>query len=308
MNLFLLVLSLLLGITGTILIFTRMVGWGLLAIGIGAVCLIMSMTTVVGTRNIGVVTSFGKPVGEPLGNGLHWKAPWHKVTDLDGTIHPDAWTGDKAIQIRIGNGSIAAIDTNVRWRIVPARAGSLFLDYRSVKGVKDSGGNDVSDVNGIVRESLVKYQLQAALNEVYGEFDPLAVVKGGSAVSVDSLSGDVQEALLRRVNSLGGPGGQQVEILSATTPLIHLDPDTQKKINDYQIAIADTRIAQQRIETNKAAAKANEELAKSVQDENVLKDKCLNTQDAMQKAGQPLPPGGLGCLGGQPPSVIVGAP
>jgi regulator of protease activity HflC (stomatin/prohibitin superfamily) len=47
--------------------------------------LILGSTTIVSTRNIGVVTTFGRP-GGTLTNGLHMKAPWQSVTEMNGTI------------------------------------------------------------------------------------------------------------------------------------------------------------------------------------------------------------------------------
>jgi regulator of protease activity HflC (stomatin/prohibitin superfamily) len=35
-----------------------------------------------------IVTTFGRP-GSTLTNGLHWKAPWQSVTEMNGTIQID---------------------------------------------------------------------------------------------------------------------------------------------------------------------------------------------------------------------------
>ena len=57
--------------------------------------LILGSTTIVSTRNIGVVTTFGRP-GGTLTNGLHAKAPWQSVTEMNGTIQIDNHTGEAA--------------------------------------------------------------------------------------------------------------------------------------------------------------------------------------------------------------------
>ena len=49
--------------------------------------LILGSTTIVSARNIGVVTTFGRPSGT-LSNGLHWKAPW-QIGDRDERHDPD---------------------------------------------------------------------------------------------------------------------------------------------------------------------------------------------------------------------------
>jgi hypothetical protein len=58
---------------------------------------ILGSTTIVSTRNIGVVTTFGRP-GGTLSNGLHWKAPWQSVTEMNGTIQIDNHTGDRRLR------------------------------------------------------------------------------------------------------------------------------------------------------------------------------------------------------------------
>jgi regulator of protease activity HflC (stomatin/prohibitin superfamily) len=80
--------------------------------------LILGSTTIVTTRNIGVVTTFGRPSGT-LSNGLHAKAPWQSVTEMNGTIQIDNHTGEAATTVRLGNNSTAFVDNSVRWRIQP---------------------------------------------------------------------------------------------------------------------------------------------------------------------------------------------
>src|SRR4051812_27512817 len=87
---------------------------------------IFSSTTIVSARNVGVVTTFGRPSGT-LGNGLHVIAPWQKVTEMDGTIQIDNHTGEMATTVRLGNNSTANVDNSVRWRIQPAAADELYL-------------------------------------------------------------------------------------------------------------------------------------------------------------------------------------
>jgi regulator of protease activity HflC (stomatin/prohibitin superfamily) len=99
--------------------------------------LILGATTIVSARNVGVVTTFGRPSGT-LSNGLHWKAPWQSVTEMDGTIQIDNHTGENAKTVRLGNNSTAFVDNSVRWRIQPAAADELFLDYRQFENVRDN--------------------------------------------------------------------------------------------------------------------------------------------------------------------------
>lgn len=252
------------------------------AVGLGLVTVlvtVLSTTAIVPTREIGVVTSFGRPV-DVLSNGLHLKAPWQKVNKLDGTIQTDNFTGqDRAIDVRIGNGSTAGVDATIRWRIKLDAGKELYQDYRQMENIRDS---------------LVTRELKAALNEVLGDYDPLASVKQGTSadgtttsagVDLNAFSQLVQDALSKRV-------GDDVEVKSVILPIVRFDQQTQEKINAYQAEVANTRIAEQREATAKAQAQANKNLAGSVsRDPNVLVSKCLDTLEEMVKAGQEVPIG-----------------
>jgi regulator of protease activity HflC (stomatin/prohibitin superfamily) len=223
------------------------------------IVLILGSTTIVSTRNIGVITTFGRP-GGTLGNGLHMKAPWQKVTEMNGTIQIDNHTGEMATTVRLGNNSTANVDNSVRWRILPAAADELFLDYREFDNVRDN---------------LVTREQRAALNEVFSNFDPLAPENTDGA-NVQALGDDVAEKLRAKV-------GDQIEIINVIVPLVNYDQATQDRINALNVEKANTRIAEQRAKTAEAEARANEILAGSVSDNpNVLVSKCL---DAAREAG-----------------------
>jgi regulator of protease activity HflC (stomatin/prohibitin superfamily) len=221
--------------------------------GLAIFVVILGSTTIVSTRNVGVVTTFGRP-GGTLSNGLHFKAPWQSVTEMNGTIQIDNHTGEAATTVRLGNNSTANVDNSVRWRILPAAADELFLDYRDFDNVRDN---------------LVTRELRAALNEVFANFDPLAPENADGA-NVQALGDDVAEKLRTKV-------GGQVEIINVIVPLVNYDDATQSRINALNVEKANTRVAEQRAKTAEAEAKANQILAASVSnDPNVLVSKCLD--------------------------------
>lgn len=231
--------------------------------GLTVLVLIIGSTTIVSARNVGVVTTFGRP-GGTLSNGLHMKAPWQSVTEMDGTIQIDNHTGELATTVRLGNNSTAFVDNSVRWRIQPGAADELFLDYRDFENVRDN---------------LVTRELRAALNEVFSDFDPLAP-ENVEGANVQALGDDVAEKLRAKV-------GDQIEIINVIVPLVNYDQATQDRINALNVEKANTRIAEQRAKTAEAEAKANEILAGSVSDNpNVLVSKCLDA--AREAAISPL--------------------
>lgn len=275
--------------TGAVLV-ARWTGYGAAACAVLAVLLLAaSCVTQVTTKNVGVVTSFGRPVGA-LGNGLHLKAPWHKVTEFDAAVQTDSHKGkdteSSCTDIRIGNQSVACVDNSVRWRIVQDSADDLYRDYREFDNVRDS---------------LVTRELDAALNEVFADYDPLAGVDtngASTAPSLDELSVEVTSRLRDKV-------GDQVEVLSVIIPLVSFDKTTQDKINDYQAELANTRIARQKQQTADAQAEANRKLSGSVsRDPNVLVSKCFDILAEMVNSKEPVP-AGFTCWPGGGTGVVL---
>lgn len=227
---------------------------------VGLIALVFASTTIVSTKNVGVVTTFGRPT-DSLSNGLHVKAPWSKVTELDGAVQINHETSD----VRLGNNSMAGVENSIQWRITPDKADQLFLDYRSFDSIKDN---------------LVSRQITASLNEVFASYNPLeavAVAKPGETavpaqpgIDLNKLSKLVEEDLRERVNG-------KVEIISVIIPLVRFDDQTQQKLDAFQQEIGNTRIAQQKQLTAGAEAEANKALSASVNnDPNVLVSKCLD--------------------------------
>lgn len=246
---------------------------GGLAIGVGfialaAVLLGLASTTIVGTRNIGIVTTFGKPTGT-LSNGLHLIAPWQKVPELSGTIHTDSQVGgwrenrcDGGTSVRLANGSTACVDNTIRWRLVPNAADDLFRDYQ----------NDER-----IRESLVTRELNAALSEVFAGYNPL----DATAPKLPDLSAAVTSKVQAKIKN-------QIDVQNVIVALVHFDVQTQDRINAVQAQLASTRIAEESQRTAAAQAQANKALADSVsRDPNVLVARCLE----LVASGHALPVG-----------------
>jgi len=269
---------------------------GVACLAFAVLMLLLSCIAIVGTKKIGVITSFNKPVGT-MPNGIHTKWFWQKVTDLDGAIQTDNHTGGNVEHpagctlVRIGNQSTACVDNTIRWRIRQSAADALFRDYRSFDHIRDS---------------LVTRDLIVALNDVFANYNPLGNLNSNTSKaappSLEALSAQVRELLVGD-NGNGGRIGDQIEVLSVFTPIIHHDDQTQTKINQYQAAKADTRIALQKVQTAENDAKANKVLASSVShDPNVLVSKCLD----LVKTGIALP-AGFTCWPGGGSGVVIPA-
>jgi regulator of protease activity HflC (stomatin/prohibitin superfamily) len=260
-------------------------GIGFLALALFFV--FIASLTVVGTRNVGVVTSFGKPTGRTLGNGLHMKAPWQKVTDIDGTIHTQKFVGDSCIDIRISDGSTACVSVVIRTRIDASHADEIYRDYR----------NSDKNINDNVNDALVRTQLTSALATVFADFNPLLVPGSvDAATSTDQAAPNLQEfsantkQQMENLLSAASDGdGPQVDISSITLSYIKLSESTQNRLNQLQAEVAQTRIARQKQATAAAQAKANEILSNSLsKDPNVLVSRCFDLLgEAIDKGHDP---------------------
>ena len=91
--------------------------------------------------------------------------------------------------------------------------------------------------------------------------------------------------------------GGAVEVRSVALPIINYDEDTQRKIDQLQSEVANTRAAEQSKKTAKEIAEANEIMRKSLSDE-VLSQRCI---EAAEKVGAAP----VGCVNGSGATPLV---
>lgn len=259
------------------------VGAGALVLGL--VLTVASSYTAIGTQDIGVVTSFGKPT-DALSNGVHFIAPWKKVTTLDGAIQTDSHTNDgkDCVKVRIAHQATACVDVSIRWQIRLTAADALFRSYRQFDHIRDS---------------LVTRDLNSAMNDQFETYDVLAINAQG--VSTAPPASAIADRVLQEMKT---KIGDQIDVLSVIIPVMHFDDSTQGRINALQAQIAQTRIAEQAEQTAKAQASANRALAASVsRDPNVLVSRCYDLLAEAINKGYALP-AGFSCVGGGSAVVV----
>ena len=274
-------------------------GLAILLAALGSFTIFMDSYTVVGAREVAVQTMFGKVQGNPLGAGWHWVAPWNNIEKFDASVQTLKFYKDEkdddgsCVTVRLANSTNACVDVTAQWNInYRGDVNALYLSYKTFENVHDN---------------LVKRQLQSALNEVFGSYNPLAAI--GTAddkpqTNTKQLQDQVRIALQRDL-------GTAIEIPSVTIPLIHFDGDTETRLKNFQAEKADTRIAEQRKLTAIEQAAANKILAQdpSVKDPGVQYQNCLNTTRELAKADQlkNLPPTWNCNTAGDATGVIVQA-
>lgn len=251
----------------------RAAGGGALVLGV--IIIALASTVAVPARTVGVVTAFGKPTGT-LSNGLHLVKPWEDVEKMDASLQTNRYTGDSAIGVRLANQSEAKADASIQWQLREEDAEQMYLDYREFERIH----ND-----------LVDREFRASVNAVlarYNPLDPEAIAEGG--IDLNSFADDIKKDMQKRM-------GKSVEVRSVALPIINYDEDTQRKIDQLQSEVANTRAAEQSKKTAKEIAEANEILRKSLSDE-VLSQRCI---EAAEKVGAAP----VGCVNGSGATPLV---
>ncbi len=260
--------------------------------GLTALLVFLSSFSPVGTQNIGIVTSFGKPVGH-VGNGAQWVAPWEQVTDMDEAIQVSDYEGGSCLTVRIADQQTACVNAKVRWRIQPGDADVLFRNYKnSTAGVE----------NGLLTP-----EIQNVANTVFDGYDPVGLLNSNipqgqpGNPTVPQLGQQVAQMLAAKI-------GSQVQIVSLFMPNIQYDQTVQARLNAVLSQKAQTLVAQQSEQTALAQATANKDIQSSVSNNpGVLESRCLDILSEMVKASQSVP-AGFSCFpGGGSAAVIANA-
>lgn len=245
---------------------------------LGGIFTLVSSAYTVPVRNVGIVTSFGKPTGDVTGAGLHWVAPWKKVNDFDASIQTADHTGDKrCTTVRIGSLATACVENKVRWQVKPDAAPKLFFDYKT-------------DFDNM-RTNYFEAELQRALNEEFATYNPLANID----LNTGAVKFDLNDLAERVKRNLVGKVGKDIDVHSVLIPLIRHDGKTEENIKQFQDVLAQKRVLDQK-QKNAETEKQIAALLASLP-EGYSVNKCLDIAEKLNKE-----PGF--CLGGGNPVQV----
>jgi regulator of protease activity HflC (stomatin/prohibitin superfamily) len=257
--------------------------------------------TSVGAKNVGVLTTFGKPSDRTLDPGFHWTWPWQETTEIDGSVQSREYEGDDCIYVKIGDGSRSCVTTTINWRIVPEKAHLIYSDYR------DDDDYDDDPVDAYWGKVLSK-QYKAAIQSAFADYNPVAqleTVSGGDQKATDlSFSPDLKFYEDRLRTEMEERLGDEplAEIESITISYFSFSESTQETINDFIEAVGETRITAQGKETAREQAETNQILEESVNnDPLVLVARCFE----LIAEGAFDPPAGFSCWNGAGNAVVV---
>ena len=178
--------------------------------------------------------------------------------------------------MRLANQSEARADASIQWQLREEDAEQMYLDYREFERIQ---------------HDLVDREFRASVNAVLATYNPLdaeAVATGGIDLNgfADSIKQDMQERM-----------GGAVDVRSVALPIINYDEQTQRKIDQLQSEVANTRTAEQSKNTAREIAEANEILRKSLTPE-VLTQRCIEAAENVGAAP-------VGCISGAGATPLV---
>lgn len=217
----------------------------------------------VGTKKVGVVTSYNKPTGEKLSAGAYIISPWKSVTEMDAAYQTQSYQ----FVVQAAGGATVGLDIRPRWRMVESAAPDLFQNYKTFDGVVDN---------------LFQTELIDASQNLFGSFNPLTAYDVKTSLPTKSKEKWSQELLDMLKQRLAGK--IEFDRLSITT--IAPDVESQKKLDGQLAEFGRGKILDQ--------ALINAGKQKSISEKNAEVDKetrCLEI--AQEKGGEP----GL-CLNG----------
>jgi hypothetical protein len=273
--------------------------WGIIGTATAAIILVPLMIFLSGwntvpVKSVGVTTSFGK-VGAEYGSGAHWLFPTQTLNIIQDTIQTDRYFQSNGtastlysangavggcITVRLGGNQEGCADVQLQTQVEPSAIPELFANYSSYG----------SDLTADIDQYVVYRELVTVLNHQLGDYNPVADVSATLASNgTASQFSSFDPALLSAMQSdLAG----QVKVLNFNLQYVHYDPATQNRINQIATQYADTQVAIQQEQTNKAISAANAALVQSNSlSAAVLQNECYTTTQDAIKAGYSLPTG-----------------
>lgn len=232
-------------------------------LGIGALCY-----NQVPTRNVGIVTSFGKPTGATADPGVEWTKPWEDIDDWDASRNTFDRLGDRCLWVSVSGGK-ACIPVQIEWSAKEENAPAEWAAYKEVDGIE--GGRF-----GTFTARRVNPQMDAAITTTFTSFNPLGTVDPASGgVKAPDLNTDFREALKRNLESAVG-GAVRIETIAFGTPVY--DEPTTKAISAFGQKVLEKR--------NLAVDKDNAATRKLITEQNAKVPAVTRCLEIAEKLGK----------------------
>lgn len=238
------------------------------------VILVGNSVSQVPTKNVGIVTEFGKPTNRTTGAGLKVHAPWQSIDDWDATRNTFDRLGGNCLWVSVSGGR-ACIAVQVEWS---AKSGNAPEDWASYKESTVGSGDNKKDLTRFetFEHRRVKPQMDAAITTVFTSFNPLGKVDDvtGALIAPD-LNADYL-AILRTQLETNLGDSLDIDTIAFGTPTY--DQPTTNAISAFGQKTLEGR--------NLAVDKANALTRKGITDIDAKADptaRCLSIAEKLGK-------------------------
>lgn len=197
-------------------------GGAVVSFVVAVVCGVIACMSVVPTRNVGIVTTWGKPTGRTTGAGLQWTAPWSDVDDWDATGQTYAHLGDQCVWVTVKGPRNVCIPVQVEWSALPENAPANWAAFREV-------GDSSRFETWVARR--INPQMDAALNTTFADFNPFATVdKTTGDIAVPNLNTAYRKPLSE---ALGRALGHEIAVTNIAFGRPVYDKATAAALEEY---------------------------------------------------------------------------
>jgi hypothetical protein len=234
-------------------------GPAVLIAGAGAIltviCFVVASLSIVPTRNVGIVTQFGKPTGRTTGAGLQWTAPWQDVQDWDATRQSYNHLGDKcdhpgdgSLWVQIAGQRNMCVRVQINWETTDTnQASKNWATYREVNGESRFDVFVDRQVHPLINDAVLA---------TFRDFDPLALVDPNTGEAKAPDLSNMYTPVLRM--AIQQRLGQDITVMSISWGLPGYDAATTALISQYGQKVLEKR----NLNVDKQNAVTRESIAK----------------------------------------------
>lgn len=198
---------------------------------IGALSWTIGSYNKVPTKNVGIVTSFGKPTGRTTGAGVHWTKPWQDIEDWDATRQSYNHLGDNCIWVQIAGQRNMCVRVQINWETTTAEQASVnWSTYREKDGHSRF-------------EQFVSRQIEPSFNDAllatFRDFDPMNLVNASTGeMTAPDLAGQFTPKLEAAISSRLG---QDIQVKGVSWGLVAYDKATTDLISQRGQKVLESR-------------------------------------------------------------------
>lgn len=203
-----------------------------LGLAVGLIVTAVACVSVVSTRHVGIVKSFGKPTGRTTGSGLQWTKPWEGIDDeWDATrqsYNPSGkcgQPGDGSLWVSIAGQRQMCVHVQINWETVTGeQAAANWATYRNT-----SDGNRFETF--IARQ--VNPSLTSAVQSVFRDYDPLGDVDKATGEARTPDLANVYTPKLQAAINANSSLGEDIKVMGISWGSLVFDAKTQAAIAQY---------------------------------------------------------------------------